>query len=128
MSVSNQSEFNQPSLEQHLKNYFGYDSFRPGQKQIIQTALQQKDLLIIMPTGGGKSLCFQMPALLKPGLTIVVSPLISLMQDQVESLKDNGIAATFLNSTLDLTETRRRTTDIILGKIKLLYVAPERLL
>ncbi|MDE5072068.1 MAG: ATP-dependent DNA helicase, partial [Trichodesmium sp. St16_bin4-tuft] len=128
MSVSNQSEFNQPSLEQHLKNYFGYDSFRPGQKQIIQTALQQKDLLIIMPTGGGKSLCFQMPALLKPGLTIVVSPLISLMQDQVESLKDNGIAATFLNSTLDLTETRRRATDIILGKIKLLYVAPERLL
>ncbi|MEB3341745.1 DNA helicase RecQ [Okeania sp.] len=128
MSVPNQLEFTQPSLEQYLKNYFGYDSFRPGQKQIIETALQQKDLLIIMPTGGGKSLCFQLPALLKSGLTIVVSPLISLMQDQVESLQDNGIAATFLNSTLGLTETRRRETDIMQGKIKLLYVAPERLL
>lgn len=128
MSVPKKSEFNQLSLEQHLKNYFGYDSFRLGQKEIIETALQQKDLLIIMPTGGGKSLCFQLPALLKLGLTIVVSPLIALMQDQVESLQDNGIAATFLNSTLSLTETRRRETNIIQGKIKLLYVAPERLL
>jgi len=128
MSVPNKSQLNQISLEQHLKNYFGYDSFRPGQKEIIQTALQQKDLLIVMPTGGGKSLCFQLPALLKTGLTIVVSPLISLMQDQVESLQDNGIAATFLNSTLGLTETRRRETNIMQGKIKLLYVAPERLL
>ncbi|NES08080.1 MAG: ATP-dependent DNA helicase RecQ, partial [Okeania sp. SIO2F4] len=128
MSVQKQSKLNQLSLEQHLKNYFGYDSFRPGQKQIIETALQQKDLLIVMPTGGGKSLCFQLPALLKPGLTIVVSPLISLMQDQVESLQDNGIAATFLNSTLGLNETRKRETDIMQGKIKLLYVAPERLL
>ncbi|NET29640.1 DNA helicase RecQ [Okeania sp. SIO1I7] len=128
MSVQNQTKLNQPSLEKHLKNYFGYDSFRPGQKQIIETALQQKDMLIVMPTGGGKSLCFQLPALLKPGLTIVVSPLISLMQDQVASLQDNGIAATFLNSSLALTETRKRETDIIQGKIKLLYVAPERLL
>ncbi|GGA30755.1 hypothetical protein CYANOKiyG1_47350 [Okeania sp. KiyG1] len=85
-------------------------------------------MLIVMPTGGGKSLCFQLPALLKPGLTIVVSPLISLMQDQVASLQDNGIAATFLNSSLGLTETRKRETDIMQGKIKLLYVAPERLL
>ncbi|NEP87224.1 MAG: DNA helicase RecQ [Okeania sp. SIO2C2] len=128
MSVQNQTKFNPPSLEKHLKNYFGYDSFRPGQKQIIETALQQKDMLIVMPTGGGKSLCFQLPALLQPGLTIVVSPLISLMQDQVASLQDNGIAATFLNSTLGLTETRKRETDIMQGKIKLLYVAPERLL
>ncbi|NEP78218.1 MAG: DNA helicase RecQ [Okeania sp. SIO3B3] len=128
MSVQNQTKLNQPSLEKHLKNYFGYDSFRPGQKQIIETALQQKDMLIVMPTGGGKSLCFQLPALLKPGLTIVVSPLISLMQDQVASLQDNGIAATFLNSSLGLTETRKRETDIMQGKIKLLYVAPERLL
>ncbi len=128
MPVQNKAEFNQLSLEQHLKNYFGYDSFRPGQKQIIETALQQKDMLIVMPTGGGKSLCFQLPALLKPGLTIVVSPLISLMQDQVESLQDNGIAATFLNSSLGATETRKRETDIMQGKIKLLYVAPERLL
>ena len=118
MSVPNKSEFNQLSLEQYLKNYFGYDSFRLGQKEIIETALQQKDLLIIMPTGGGKSLCFQLPALLKLGLTIVVSPLISLMQDQVESLQDNGIAATFLNSTLSLTETRRRETC-------LLYTSPS---
>ncbi len=128
MPLEKQSKSNQLSLEQNLKNYFGYDSFRPGQKEIIETALKQKDLLIIMPTGGGKSLCFQLPALLKPGLTIVVSPLISLMQDQVESLEDNGIAATFLNSTLGLTETRKRETDIMQGKIKLLYVAPERLL
>lgn len=128
MSVLNQTEFNQPSLEKHLKNHFGYDSFRPGQKQIIETALQQKDMLIIMPTGGGKSLCFQLPALLKSGLTIVVSPLISLMQDQVASLQDNGIAATFLNSSLGATETRKRETNIMQGKIKLLYVAPERLL
>lgn len=128
MPVQNQSGFPQASLEKHLKNYFGYESFRPGQKQIIETALQQKDLLIVMPTGGGKSLCFQLPGLLKPGLTIVVSPLISLMQDQVESLQDNGIAATFLNSSLGVTETRKRETDIIQGKIKLLYLAPERLL
>lgn len=128
MSVQKQSKFTQSSLEKHLKNYFGYDSFRPGQRQIIETALQQKDMLIVMPTGGGKSLCFQLPALLNSGLTIVVSPLISLMQDQVETLEDNGIAATFLNSTLGANETRKRETDIMQGKIKLLYVAPERLL
>jgi ATP-dependent DNA helicase RecQ len=89
--------FTQPrSLEQALKHHFGYDSFRAGQRQIIEEALQRRDQLIIMPTGGGKSLCFQLPALLKPGLMIVVSPLIALMQDQVEALKDNGIGATFL--------------------------------
>ncbi|MEG3904334.1 DNA helicase RecQ [Microcoleus sp. B4-C5] len=116
------------SLEQALKHFFGYDSFRPGQQEIVEAALQKRDMMIVMPTGGGKSLCFQLPALLKPGLTVVVSPLIALMQDQVEALQDNGIGATFLNSTLNSQETRSRETAILEGKIKLLYVAPERLL
>src|SRR4028118_1505521 len=116
------------SLEEALKHFFGYDTFRLGQRQIVEEALAQRDLLIIMPTGGGKSLCFQLPALLKPGLTVVVSPLIALMQDQVAALQDNGIGATFLNSTLSSQETRSRETAILEGKIKLLYVAPERLL
>lgn len=115
------------TLEQALKHYFGYDSFRPGQRQIIEAALENRDMLIVMPTGGGKSLCFQLPALLKPGLTLVVSPLISLMQDQVDALRDNGIGATFLNSTLDIKQVRSREMEIVNGKIKLLYVAPERL-
>ncbi|WP_445175980.1 DNA helicase RecQ [Microcoleus sp.] len=116
------------SLEQALKHFFGYDSFRPGQREIVEAALQKRDMMIVMPTGGGKSLCFQLPALLKPGLTVVVSPLIALMQDQVEALQDNGIGATFLNSTLSSQETRSRETAIQEGKIRLLYVAPERLL
>jgi len=117
-----------PSLEEALKHFFGYDTFRLAQRQIIEEALQDRDLLIIMPTGGGKSLCFQLPALLKPGLTIVVSPLIALMQDQVDALQDNGIGATFLNSSLSWEEVRSREVAILNGKIKLLYVAPERLL
>ncbi len=116
------------SLESALKHYFGYDSFRLGQQQIVEQALQNQDLLIIMPTGGGKSLCFQLPALLKPGLTVVVSPLIALMQDQVEALRDNGIGATFLNSSLNSYQVRSREEAILNGKVKLLYVAPERLL
>ena len=116
------------SLESALKHFFGYDTFRPGQKEIIEAALQNKDLLTIMPTGGGKSLCFQLPALLRNGLTIVVSPLIALMQDQVDSLQDNGINATFLNSTLEYEERRSRQIAILKNQVKLLYVAPERLL
>ncbi len=115
------------SLQQALKKYFGYDSFRQGQEEIIQYALSNQDLLVIMPTGGGKSLCFQLPALLKKGVTIVVSPLIALMQDQVTSLNDNGINATFLNSTIDSTEVRRRENAILAGETKLVYLAPERL-
>ena len=109
-------------LEAALKHFFGYDSFRVGQRKIIEEALNNQDLLVIMPTGGGKSLCFQLPALLKEGLTIVVSPLIALMKDQVDSLQDNGIGATFLNSTLDYNEERSRQQAILAGKIKLLYV------
>ena len=116
------------SPEQALKHFFGYDSFRPGQRQIVDQALQNRDSLIVMPTGGGKSLCFQLPALLRPGLTVVVSPLIALMQDQVEALQDNGIGATFLNSSVSLAEVRSREAAILDGRIKLLYVAPERLL
>jgi ATP-dependent DNA helicase RecQ len=116
------------SLEEALKHFFGYETFRLGQRQIVEEALQDRDLLIIMPTGGGKSLCFQLPALLKPGLTVVVSPLIALMQDQVDALQDNGIGATFLNSSLSWDNVRSREAAILKGKIKLLYVAPERLL
>ncbi|MDB9444893.1 DNA helicase RecQ [Anabaena sp. CS-542/02] len=117
-----------PHLEQALKYHFGYDNFRPGQRQIIEDALQNRDLLVVMPTGGGKSLCFQLPALIKKGLTVVVSPLIALMQDQVESLRNNNISATFLNSSLNPYKVRSREEAIRNGKVKLLYVAPERLL
>jgi ATP-dependent DNA helicase RecQ len=115
-------------LGPYLKHYFGYDSFRPGQRAIIEAALQGQDVLVLIPTGGGKSLCFQLPALLKPGLAIVVSPLIALMQDQVQLLQTNGIPATFLNSSLTATEMRSRSREILNGQVKLLYVAPERLL
>ncbi|MEA5603617.1 DNA helicase RecQ [Nostoc sp. UHCC 0252] len=117
-----------PHLEQALKYHFGYDQFRPGQRQIIEDALQNRDLMVVMPTGGGKSLCFQLPALLKNGLTVVVSPLIALMQDQVEALRNNNINATFLNSSLNAYQVRSREEAILSGKVKLLYVAPERLL
>ncbi|WP_414572792.1 DNA helicase RecQ [Nostoc sp. CCY 9925] len=117
-----------PNLEQALKYHFGYDRFRPGQRQIIEDALQNRDLLVVMPTGGGKSLCFQLPALIKKGLTVVVSPLIALMQDQVEGLRNNNINATFLNSSLNAYKVRSREEAILNGKVKLLYVAPERLL
>lgn len=121
-------ELSFPSLEKALKHFFGYDQFRPGQRQVVEDVLSNRDGLVVMPTGGGKSLCYQLPALLKLGVTIVVSPLIALMQDQVEALQDNGIAATFLNSSLSLEEVRSREGDLFSGKIKLLYVAPERLL
>lgn len=117
-----------PNLETALKHFFGYDRFRPGQEQIINQILADEDVLVIMPTGGGKSLCFQLPALLKSGVMIVVSPLIALMQDQVQALHDNGIGATFINSTIGLAESRLREQAILQGKIKLLYVAPEKLL
>lgn len=110
-----------------LKSVFGYDSFRPLQEEIIQKVLQKKDIVAIMPTGGGKSLCYQVPALIFPGLTIVVSPLIALMQDQVSYLKSAGVEALFLNSSLEWDTYRENMDRIRTGKVKLLYVAPESL-
>jgi ATP-dependent DNA helicase RecQ len=115
------------SLEEALKHYFGHEQFRFEQRRIIEQVLKNQDVLVIMPTGGGKSLCYQLPALLRGGITIVVSPLIALMQDQVVALQDNGISATFLNSTLSLDEVRSREKALFSGNIKLLYIAPERL-
>lgn len=115
-------------LQATLKQFFGYDSFRPGQREVMEALLQNRDVLVIMPTGGGKSLCFQVPALIKPGVMIVVSPLIALMQDQVESLCNSGIKATFLNSSISGMETRSRQNAILEGRVKLLYLAPERLM
>lgn len=117
-----------PSLEAALKHFFGYDHFRFQQRDIIENALQRRDTLVVMPTGGGKSLCYQLPALLRLGVTVVVSPLIALMQDQVNALTNNGIAATYLNSSLDVLDTRSREHELLQGHIRLLYVAPERLL
>jgi len=92
-----------------LKQYFGFAFFRPLQEQIIRDALAGKDVFALLPTGGGKSLCFQLPALARPGLTVVVSPLIALMKDQVDALQASGVAATFLNSSLDTAESREAT-------------------
>ncbi|HSH94063.1 MAG TPA: ATP-dependent DNA helicase RecQ, partial [Roseimicrobium sp.] len=111
-----------------LKRYFGYTAFRPLQREIILDALAGRDVLALLPTGGGKSLCYQLPALARPGLTVVVSPLIALMKDQVDALQAAGVAATFLNSTLDSAEAARRFREIDAGRISLLYVAPERLM
>lgn len=113
--------------EQILKSVFGYDKFRPGQKEIIQNILDGRDTLAVMPTGGGKSLCYQIPALIFDGITVVVSPLISLMQDQVGALLENGVSAVFLNSTLNLDEYKKTVRDIKSGRAKLLYLSPEAL-
>jgi ATP-dependent DNA helicase RecQ len=116
------------ALAAELKQRFGFDSFRPGQQEVVCDILRGRDLLAIMPTGGGKSLCFQLPALLRPGVCIVVSPLIALMQDQVRLLQNNGIEATFINSSLERAEASRRLARLDRGELKLVYVAPERLL
>ena len=110
-----------------LKTHFGFDRFRPLQEEIIEQALLGKDAFVLMPTGGGKSLCYQLPALKMPGLTLVVSPLIALMKDQVDALQANGIAAAFVNSTLSPAEIDRTQTEAKMGKLKILYAAPERL-
>lgn len=110
-----------------LKNYFGYDSFREGQEEVINQILSGRDVLAIMPTGAGKSLCYEIPALMFDGITIVISPLISLMQDQVTALKDFGINATYINSSLNDNEMKSRLDEVTNNKYKIVYVAPERL-
>ena len=111
-----------------LKKYFGFTSFRPLQQEIISDSLAGRDVFAVLPTGGGKSLCFQLPALLRPGLTVVVSPLIALMKDQVDALQAAGVSATFLNSSLAAGESRPRLRGLHNGEFRLLYVAPERLM
>ncbi|MBL1375746.1 DNA helicase RecQ [Zobellella iuensis] len=111
-----------------LQQVFGYQSFRDGQQEIIESVIAGRDALVIKPTGGGKSICYQIPALLRPGLTVVVSPLISLMKDQVDTLVANGVAAVYINSALSREEMLRHFAALRRGEIKLLYVSPERLL
>lgn len=110
-----------------LKTQFGYDTFRTGQQEVIDAVLDHQPTLAIMPTGGGKSLCYQIPALIVPGVTLVVSPLISLMKDQVDALNENGIPATFINSSLSYQEINERFDQAATQQVKLLYVSPERL-
>lgn len=114
-------------LEKQLQNYFNFSAFRFGQEEIIQSILDGNDVVALMPTGGGKSLCFQLPAILNNKLTMVISPLIALMKDQVDSLKVRGIPADFINSSLSFNEIGERLADIKNNKTRLLYVAPERL-
>ncbi|MEX0646789.1 MAG: ATP-dependent DNA helicase RecQ [Balneolaceae bacterium] len=121
---------NQPTLqdaEKALKKYWGYDTFRPGQDKAVQSVLDGKNTLVLFPTGGGKSLCYQVPALVLDGLTVVISPLVALMQDQVDQLKQLGIRATFINSTLPGYEVEQRLVNARNGMYKMLYIAPERL-
>lgn len=110
-----------------LKTYFGYDTFRPGQEEIIDQILSGRDVLAVMPTGAGKSICYQLPALLLPGTAIVVSPLISLMMDQVKALNEAGVHAAYINSSLSEGQTARALELARAGRYKLIYVAPERL-
>ena len=109
-----------------LKKYFGYDEFRPLQEEIVNHLVAQNDCFVLMPTGGGKSLCYQLPALKLKGLTLVISPLISLMKDQVDALQACGISAEFINSTLSYSEIDEIFMLIRNNKVKILYVAPER--
>src|SRR3954466_5944657 len=118
-----------PTLDQPrevLRSNFGFPDFRPGQEQAVSSVLAGRDTLVVLPTGGGKSLCFQVPALVLPRLTVVLSPLISLMKDQVDALTARGIPATFVNSTLSSSQVSDRLARAMRGDIKLLYVAPER--
>ena len=123
----NANSFVNEKPEKVLKTVFGYDSFRPLQKEIISNVLKGRDTLAVMPTGGGKSICYQIPALILKGITLVVSPLISLMQDQVGSLKTSGVNSVFLNSSLNWDEYLQAIEQIKTGKTKIVYVSPEGL-
>ena len=114
-----------PMEKKLLKEVFGYDEFRPPQREIIRSVMEKHDTLVIMPTGGGKSICYQIPALMFKGITIVVSPLISLMKDQVDQLRSLGVNAVMLNSSLDAGEYNNAIEKIKSGKARLLYCAPE---
>ncbi|MDQ7011954.1 MAG: DEAD/DEAH box helicase, partial [Mariprofundaceae bacterium] len=114
--------------EKILKEVFGYDAFRPMQEEIINTLLEGKDAFVLMPTGGGKSICYQIPAILREGTGIVVSPLISLMKDQVDALTHCGVHAAYYNSSLKAAEAKEVLARFEAGELDLLYVAPERLL
>src|SRR5215211_593385 len=109
-----------------LREHFGFEDFREGQREVISAILEGRDTVVVMPTGGGKSLCYQLPALMKPGATIVVSPLIALMKDQVDALHARGLPATFINSSLDFEEQKERIAGVRQGRFKLVYIAPER--
>lgn len=114
-------------MERLLKKYFSYDSFRKNQKEIVQSVLDKKDTFVLMPTGGGKSICYQLPAIKMEGITLVISPLIALMKDQVDNLKSNNVPAEYINSTLSYMEIMAIQMRITMKEIKLLYVSPERL-
>ncbi len=115
------------NLEGNLQKYFNFAKFRFGQQEIVEAILASRDTVALMPTGGGKSLCYQLPAVMLPGLTVIISPLIALMKDQVDALAARGIPATFLNSTLTAAEVETRVADLKSGQTKILYIAPERL-
>ncbi|MDX8394687.1 MAG: DEAD/DEAH box helicase [Mariprofundales bacterium] len=127
-SSYNSSNTSQSSPKQILQNVFGYDSFRFEQELIIDNVIAGTDVLAVMPTGGGKSLCYQIPSLLRQGVGIVVSPLIALMHDQVGALKQQGIAAASLNSAMSYREQQKVEYDVQQGRYAVLYIAPERLL
>ena len=112
---------------QTLKTYFGYDTFREGQESVVESILEHRDVLAIMPTGAGKSICYQVPALMLSGITIVISPLISLMQDQVKALNEAGTHAAFINSSLSESQISKALYLTAGGRYKIIYVAPERL-
>ncbi|MDP8290262.1 MAG: DNA helicase RecQ [Candidatus Susulua stagnicola] len=125
--ITRETEIDREQLYEALQQYWGYDSFLPLQEETINSILSNQDSLTILPTGGGKSLCFQLPALLKEGMAVVISPLISLMKDQVDSLRDIGISSCCLNSSMPYEEQRLAIEQIYNGEIKLLYISPERL-